>query len=137
MLGHLLWLRRAAEDSLEGFTCAGQLARLSAHRAGDVILPAQLVQNRAADSRSGERAEGESARRIETRERAHQSHCAGAHHLVDVSFRRECTRQLPRDMVDQTEMLGEEAVTCLLAAAREFLPKLHIHFCHRTPLRSP
>ena len=137
MLRHFLRLRWAPEDPLKCLAGGRKLSRLSPNRARDVILPPQLVQNRAADTRRREGAERESARGVETLERAHQSHCSRADHLIHVRFRGQRARQLPRHVVNETKVFSEKAVARILAAARKFGPKLHIHLCHRAALRSP
>jgi hypothetical protein len=73
-----------------------------------VILAAELVENRPANPRCREGAEGETAIRLEALQRRHQSERAGAHEFIELELDAEAARHLSRDEVDESEVLVEQ-----------------------------
>ncbi len=71
--------RRAADARGHGGAGGLDVAGLAAHGPRHVVLPAQLVEDRAANSRHGERAERESALRVERAHGGHETERSGAH----------------------------------------------------------
>jgi hypothetical protein len=65
VLGQLAVLGGAAEHAHQRLARRADLARLAADGAGHVVLPPQLVEDRAADAGRRERAEGEPPRCVE------------------------------------------------------------------------
>src|SRR5690606_21528780 len=78
----------------------------------------QVVQDRAPDARRGERAEGEPATRIEVLDRVDQTDGARADEVVDLDVDGERVHHLPRDVVDEAQVLFDERVADRRIAAR-------------------
>ena len=108
---HLRVLRHPAELPHQLLAGPRHLARLATYGAGHVIRAAQLIQDRAADPRHREGAEGEPPPCVEALHRAHEPDRAGAHQLVEVRLHGQALGELPGDVVDQIEVLEEESVT--------------------------
>ena len=99
---------RAAIRALKGFASGGEIACLATDGARHMILLAQLIENRAADSRGRKGAEGEAARQVEALECGHEADRAGAHQLIEIGACGNRARDLMRHMMDEAEMLFEE-----------------------------
>jgi len=110
MVGDLALFGSALEPALKRLLGGAQFPRLAPNRARHVVLPAELIQDGAANSRHGVGAEGQSARDVETLERIDQPDRAGTDHLVEVRLHRHAARHLPRDVVDETQMLGQKRI---------------------------
>ena len=86
------------------------VACLPTDRTGHVILPPQLVEDRATNARYGEGAEREAASRIERLDRCHEADRSGAHQLVEVRLHGEAPGELPRDVMDEIEILAKDLI---------------------------
>ena len=64
-----------------------------------MVLPAQLVENGAANAGDSECAEGEAAGGVECLEGAHEAEGSCTHQFVEVRFGGEAARKLARHMV--------------------------------------
>ena len=101
----------AAELRRERRARGADVARLAAHGARHVILATQLVEDRAADARHGERAEREAALGIERVHGRHQAERAGADQLVVIELVAQLALELARDVMHEAQVLGEERVS--------------------------
>jgi hypothetical protein len=104
-------VRHLAQRSRESFPGCTDVAGLAANRAWYVIEPAQLVENAPPNARHGESAEGEPSFNIEMVESAHQAHCTGAHELIEIGMRSQRFRELPRHVVNQIQVRGEQRLS--------------------------
>ena len=109
---HLRVFRHATELAHEVLAGARDIARLPSDRARHVILPSQLVEDRATNARYGEGAEREAASSIERLDRRHEADRAGAHQLVEVRLHGETPGELPRDVMDEIQILAKDGIAC-------------------------
>ena len=73
-----------------------------------MIDSTQLVEDRPTNARNGEGAEGESPHRLESIECLDQPHRAGADQLIELDVGRDPAVNLPRNVVHQADMLGQQ-----------------------------
>ena len=75
-----------------------------------MVLPAQLVEDGAANAGHREGAERQAARGIERGHRRHQAQGAGADQLVVIELVAQLALELPGNVVHETEIVGEEQI---------------------------
>jgi hypothetical protein len=75
-----------------------------------VIQAAKLVEDAAANARDRKRAEGQTARRIEILERVHEADRTGTHELIELDACRKRPGQLPRDVMNQIQVLRQQCI---------------------------
>ncbi len=122
--GELVVVGLAAELRVQRVARGGDVAGATADRARDVVEPAQLVEDRAADARHRERAEREAARVIEGLDRLDEAERAGADELVEVHLGGEGTRKLLRDVMHEAHVLPDERIAGFEVARGERGPKV-------------
>jgi hypothetical protein len=110
-------VRIVAQNAGQRLARRRDVLALPPDRARNVVLPAQLVEDRAADARGGEGAERQPAARVEGVQRVHQAHRAGADQLVELRLHRQAAGELPRHVVHESQVLVEQAVACDRVAA--------------------
>ena len=88
-----------------------------------MVLATQLVEDRAANARHGERAERESALRVERAHRGHEAERAGAHQLVVIELVAQLALELTRDVMHEAQVFGEESIAGGQIAVGEGLPR--------------